>query len=215
MALKDSLEQLQNFDFNDLDINTIGVWPTPIKIIVAVLLFIGLMAGGYFGYLTEKLQSLELEQRREVELKSSFETKAGQASILDELRQQKVEMEESFGALLRQLPTDTEVPGLLEDISNTGLQADLQFDQIVLQPERRQEFYIELPIEITVEGTYHNLGAFVSGVANLSRIVTLHDFRITPAAEGGGKAATVIGADGRLRMDIQARTYRYMDEEAD
>lgn len=203
MALQDQLEQLQNVDFANLDPNNIGMWPLPLKVIVLILAFLGALGGGYYFYvmplLAEQAQLVQQEQT----LRGEFENKAGQAANLEELKQQRVEMEESFGALLRQLPSDTEVPGLLEDITLTGLDAGLKFQSIQLQPERRQEFYIELPISITVEGLYHNMGAFVSGVANLSRIVTLHDFRIAPAGANPD--------GGVLVMQIEARTYRYLD----
>ena len=113
-------------------------------------------------------------------------------------------MEESFGALVSQLPSDTEVPGLLEDITNKGMLNGLEFDSIQLQPEVAREFYIELPIQIQAKGSYHDLGAFVSGMAGLPRIVTLHDFTIVQQAPG----------NSMLRMNITAKTYRYKDEEA-
>ena len=113
------------------------------------------------------------------------------------------EMETSFGALLRQLPSDTEVPGLLEDITRTGLGSGLEFEEIKLLPEAAQQFYIELPIQISVVGTYHDLATFVSGVASLPRIVTLHDFSIMPASDG---------STTQLRMSILAKTYRYNDK---
>lgn len=113
-------------------------------------------------------------------------------------------METSFGALLRQLPSDTEVPGLLEDITRTGLGSGLEFEEIKLQPEVAQQFYIELPINIKVIGGYHDLATFVSGVSSLPRIVTLHDFEILPEK---GEAAT-----SKLRMSIVAKTYRYNDK---
>lgn len=203
MALKDQLEQLQNVDFANLDPNNIGMWPMALKAIVLLIAFVAALGGGYYFYVMPLLAEQERLAREEQTLRGEFEDKAGQAANLEELKQQRVEMEESFGALLRQLPSDTEVPGLLEDITLTGLDAGLKFQAIQLQPERRQEFYIELPISITVEGLYHNMGAFVSGVANLSRIVTLHDFRIAPASGN---------ADGGvLVMQIEARTYRYLD----
>ena len=110
------------------------------------------------------------------------------------------QMEEDFGSLLAQLPGETEVPGLLEDINDTGLGSGIEFDRIQLQPEVAQEFYIELPINILVDGTYHDFGAFVSAVASLPRIVTLHDFRINA---GAGQNRS------ELNMQITARTYRY------
>ena len=113
----------------------------------------------------------------------------------------KQEMEAAFGALLRQLPSDTEVPGLIEDITRTALDNELTIESIDLQPEAKTEFYIELPINIVVEGGYHKIGSFVSGVANLSRIVTLHDFKIKPTK-----------SNLLLRMEITAKTYRYLEE---
>lgn len=208
MALQDTLQQIQNFDINSLDMNSPGDWPWPIKGIALVLVFALALAGGYFGYLTGKLEELDRKARQETTLRSEFENKARDAANLALLRRQQEEMEESFGALLRQLPTDTEVPGLLEDITMTGLDSGLKFSAIELQPERAAEFYRELPIRITVSGTYHGMGAFVSGVANLSRIVTLHDFTIAPA---GGRNARGGDGEGELTMQIEARTYRYQD----
>lgn len=203
MAIQDQLKQLQDVDFNNLDPNNIGMWPMPLKVIVLIIAFAAACGGGYYFLVMPLLADQERLAREEQTLRSEFEQKAGQAANLEELKQQRVEMEESFGALLRQLPSDTEVPGLLEDITLTGLDAGLKFQSIQLQPERRQEFYIELPISITVEGLYHNMGAFVSGVANLSRIVTLHDFQISPAGRNQ--------SSGELIMRIEARTYRYLD----
>lgn len=205
MALRDTIEQLNNLDLADLDFNNIGMWPAAAKAIVLVLLFAAAGAAGYFLYLTPKLEERDRLVATEQQLRSEYTDKAMQSANLEELRQQRAEMEESFGALLRQLPSDTEVPGLLEDITLTGLDNGLKFSAIDLQPERAAEFYVELPIAITVEGGYHNMGAFVSGVANLSRIVTLHDFSMSPlGGEGTGQA---------LNMQIQARTYRYLDTE--
>ena len=205
MALADQIQQLQNVDFSNLDANNIGKWPLALKVIVLLVAFLAAVGGGYYFWILPQLEEQDRLARQEQTLRSEFEDKAGQAANLEELKQQRVEMEESFGALLRQLPSDTEVPGLLEDITMTGLDAGLKFQAIQLQPERRREFYIELPISITVQGLYHNMGAFVSGVANLSRIVTLHDFRIAPAASNAD--------GGELVMQIEARTYRYLDSE--
>ena len=126
------------------------------------------------------------------------------ATALEAYKVQMAEMEESFGALLRQLPSDTEVPGLLEDITRTGLGSGLEFSEIKLQPEVVQQFYIELPIKISVVGSYHDLATFVSGVASLPRIVTLHDFEVAPVAAEAGSS--------RLAMSILAKTYRYNDK---
>ncbi len=208
MAIADTFQQLKNVDLNDLDLNDPGDWPTPIKAIALTLVLLIAGAGGHFFYLSGKFEALERLERQEQGLRSEFEQKAGDASNLDRLRAQQREMEESFGALLRQLPTDTEVPGLLEDITMKGLDSGLKFTAIDLQPERQAEFYRELPISITVTGSYHDMGAFVSGVANLSRIVTLHDFSITPERARGARGNE---GEGEMTMQIQARTYRYQE----
>lgn len=202
MALQDTLDQLRNFDLGDLDVNNIGAWPTPVKAIVLFLIFIGVIGGGYYFYLTDKQKALDLAATKESELRLDYEKKSFQAANLDAYRKQKEEMEATFGALLRQLPSDTEVPGLLEDITRAALDNELTIESIDLEAEKRTEFYVELPIDIVVEGDYHKIGAFVSGVANLSRIVTLHDFKVAPQ-----KTAQ------NLKMTILAKTYRYLEEE--
>ncbi len=203
MALQDSIDQLKDFDLSDLDVNNIGNWPGIVKGILLALVFILFLVGGYYMVLTEKQQALEKAQKQETSLRSEYESKAEQAANLEEYRQQKAEMERMFDSLLSQLPKDTEVPGLLEDITRTALDNELTIESIELRPENRTEFYIELPIQIVVEGDYHKIGTFVSGVANLSRIVTLHDFTIKPES-----------SPNALKMDILAKTYRYLDEEA-
>lgn len=202
MAFKDSLEQLQNFDLSDLDVNNIGSWPGPVKAIVMVLAFVLVLGGGYYLHLTDKQSELERAGIKEQELRKDFETKSFKAANLDAYRAQMAEMRTTFEALLRQLPSDTEVPGLIEDITRTALDNELTIESIDLQDEVRTEFYIELPIQIVVEGNYHKIGSFVSGVANLSRIVTLHDFKIEPQ-----------NSPLNLKMSILAKTYRYLDED--
>ena len=201
MALADTLEQLKNVDFDNLDVNNIGNWPAVVKLILMVVLFALVLGVGYYVHITEKQDALTKVEAEEQDLRKEYEDKAAQAANLDALRQQKQEMEEAFGALLQQLPSDTEVPGLLEDITRTALDNELNIESIDLQPEKKTEFYIELPIDIAVEGDYHKIGAFVSGVANLSRIVTLHDFTIKPIKDSS-----------LLRMEILAKTYRYLEE---
>ena len=138
-------------------------------------------------------------------LKEQFSSKAFQAANLEAYKEQMQEMEVSFGSLLRQLQSDTEVPGLLEDITRTGLGSGLEFEEIKLLPEVAQQLYIELPIQIKVTGGYHDLATFVSGVASLPRIVTLHDFQLAPASAE---------SSSRLNMQIMAKTYRYNDKGA-
>jgi type IV pilus assembly protein PilO len=203
MALEDNLRALREFDFNDLTFDTIGTWPLPLRIIICVVLFAGVVYGGYKLHIEDLQLALTQVEKQEVELRKEFEEKAFQVANLDALRQQLAEMEETFGALLAQLPTDTEVPGLLEDITNRGLMNGLEIASIDLQPEISREFYIELPIAIAARGSYHDLGAFVSGMAGLPRIVTLHNFTIS----GGGDNANA------LSVNITAKTYRYKDGE--
>lgn len=202
MSLAQSLESLRKVNFSELNANNLGSWPVPVKVIAAILLLITVLALGYNFHLRELQAQLERQEAEEVTLKQQFETKAYQAANLEEYRQQMAAMEQSFGALLRQLPSDTEVPGLLEDITRTGLGSGLEFEEIKLMPEVTQQFYIELPIQIRVIGGYHDLAGFVSGVASLPRIVTLHDFEIKPVDDG----------DSKLSMSIVAKTYRYNDK---
>lgn len=204
MSLAQSLESLRKVNLNELDVNNLGSWPGPVKFIAGVLLLVGVLALGYNFHLKDLQTQLEQQRSQEETLKQQFATKAFQAANLDAYRQQMVEMEQSFGALLRQLPSDTEVPGLLEDITRTGLGSGLEFEEIKLLPEVTQQFYIELPIQIRVVGTYHDMATFVSGAASLPRIVTLHDFEIKPQGNSAG--------DSKLVMSILAKTYRYNDK---
>jgi len=201
VAFQDTLDQLKNFDASDLDPNNIGSWPTPVKAILMLLLLLVVLGLGWSLYLTEKRDNIERAELKQQELRKDYEGKYFKAANLDAYRLQKQEMEETFGELVEQLPKDTEVPGLIEDITRAALDNALTIESIKLQEERTTEFYVELPIAITVLGDYHMLGTFVSGAANLSRIVTLHDFDIEPS-----KSSKL------LRMTIQAKTYRYLDQ---
>ncbi|MCR4508328.1 type 4a pilus biogenesis protein PilO [Pseudomonas sp. 32.2.56] len=203
MSLNDSLESLRKIDINDLDFNNVGSWPVAVKFIAGVIVFVAVLALGYNFHLKDLQLQLEAQQAQESSLKEQFSSKAFQAANLEAYKEQMQEMEVSFGALLKQLPSDTEVPGLLEDITRTGLGSGLEFEEIKLLPEAAQQFYIELPIQIKVVGTYHDLATFVSGVASLPRIVTLHDFELVPVEVGGVST---------LRMSILAKTYRYNDK---
>jgi type IV pilus assembly protein PilO len=202
MALNDTLEALREFDVNDLDFENIGSWPHAVKIVIWVVAFLLILMLGYQFHLSGLLDSLNSVEAKELKLRKEFEDKADKSANLLAYRAQMEEMEETFGALVRQLPSDTEVPGLLEDITNKGVATGLEFQSIELQPERVAEFYVELPIEIIVTGTYHDLGAFVSGIAGLPRIVTLHDFSIIRSES----------QDGALDLKIIAKTYRYKNE---
>ncbi|XKH00047.1 type 4a pilus biogenesis protein PilO [Marinobacter nauticus] len=199
MSLADSLKKLNDFDINDLDLNNAGIWPAPVKAIVALIVFGLIMGGGYWFFIKDQYAQLERVAQKEQELKQTYERKAYQVANLDTFKQQMEEMQETFGALVRQLPSETEVPGLLEDITNTALGSGLSLQEVALQPEVQRDFYAELPINIRVSGSYHELASFVSSVAGLPRIVTLHDLTIKPT-----------GGDGeQLDMQVVARTYRY------
>ena len=199
MSLADSLKSLNEFDINDLDVNNAGIWPAPIKFIVVLIIFGLIAGGGYWFFIKDQYAQLERVERTEQELRKTYEEKAYQVANLEVFKAQMAEMEETFGALVRQLPSETEVPGLLEDITNTALGSGLALQEVKLQPEQRRDFYSELPINIRVSGSYHELASFVSIVASLPRIVTLHDLTIKPT---GGDA-------DRLDMQVLARTYRY------
>jgi len=197
-AWKEKLSEFDVNDINEIDWNDMGSWPTPGKIFFGVLIFIAIVVGVYFWMVDGVRLNLERAVAQEAQLKKDIERKAFRSSNLEAYKAQLAEMEESFGSLLKQLPKDTEVPGLVDDISATALGAGLQLDAISPEPLRAAEFYNELPITIEVQGGYHEMGAFVSGVAALPRIVTLHDFSIS-----GGKTGS------ELTMKIQAKTYQY------
>ena len=202
MGFEDNLRSVREFDFGNLDFDNVGSWPLPVKMLIWALLLVLVVAAGYYYHVEDLQLALATAEAKEIDLKKDFETKAFQAANLNAYRQQMVEMEESFGALVSQLPSDTEVPGLLEDITNKGLLNGMEIAGIDLQAEQESEFYVELPIEIVASGSYHDLGAFISSMAALPRIVTLHDFQIS-------------SSDNAHIHDIKilAKTYRYKDEE--
>lgn len=203
MSFSNAIESLKAVELSELDVNNLGSWPLVVKYIACLLLLVIGLGAGYYFFLQDLQLQLDAARTQESALKEQFSTKAFQAANLEAYKVQMAEMEESFGMLLRQLPSDTEVPGLLEDITRTGLESGLEFEEIKLQPEVVQQFYIELPIQISVVGTYHDLATFVSAVASLPRIVTLHDFDIKQAASDSAS---------RLSMSVLAKTYRYNDE---
>jgi type IV pilus assembly protein PilO len=202
MAIQDVMDQINDFDINDIDWTRMGVWPVAVKVVLSVVLAGAIIAAGYFLFVKDLNVQLQQVTSKEESLKISFKSKAYQAANLDTYREQMKEMETSFGALVAQLPSDTEVPGLLEDIDERGADSGLLIESIDLQKEKTQEYYIELPISIKVSGPYHDFGAFVSGVAGMPRIVTLHDYSIKKQSEGG-----------LLDMTILAKTYRYKSQE--
>ncbi len=188
----------KGFDPNNMDFSTSGSWPVGVKFVCYLLLLLVIIAAGWHFYATDKQNAMKKEISKEKNLKAVYQEKAFQVANLEALRKQMEDVEERFSELKKQLPTEKEVPGLLDDITLLGRDSGLEIGSIALQPERKQEFYIELPIQINVSGSYHQLGQFVSGIASLSRIVTLHDYVITPNAN-------------KVTMDISAKTYRYDD----
>jgi type IV pilus assembly protein PilO len=214
MSLQENFEKFQE-NFRNLDPDNIGSWPLPVKIVCWLLAMVAVVVLSYQGVLRDEQASLQTERQKEQTLRAEFELKVQDAANIDAYRSQMKDMTESFKTLLGQLPKDTEVPGLLDDISEKGQGSGLSFDAIDLQPERKTDFYVELPISIKVKGGYHDFGTFISGVAGLPRIVTLHDFIIQSSASDPKKAAAgEPGADiargsEELTMTITARTYRY------
>jgi type IV pilus assembly protein PilO len=186
----------RGFDLNDMDFANAGNWPIGVKVVSYLLLVIVICAAGWHFYAADKRVALQREVTKEAALKNTYKAKAFQVANLDALRKQMADVEGKFAELLKQLPTEKEVPGLLDDITSLGKDSGLDIGSIALAAEFKNKFYIELPININVQGSYHQLGQFVSGVAGLSRIVTLHDYSIQPGAGG-------------VSMRISAKTYRF------
>jgi type IV pilus assembly protein PilO len=201
------VRELRELDVNELSLDNIGSWPVSVKFIAWVLVFVLVVILGYFYNIADLRDQLAQTKAKETELRKEFEDKAFKAANLEALRKQMAEMEVSFGALVKQLPSDTEVPGLIEDITNKGVESGLEIKGIKLEPEQTKEFYVELPISIEVTGSYHDFGTFVSGIAGLPRIVTLHNFKIAPV--GANNARPGETQTGILSMSISAKTYRY------
>jgi type IV pilus assembly protein PilO len=194
-------------ELKNLDINNVGAWPLPIKGVAFALMFCAVLGIGYWFESQGQLPELDKSRQQERDLKEVFKTKAAKAANLEGYKQQLEEMKQSFGAMLRQLPNKTQVADLLVDISQTGLASGLEFELFKPEAEIPKDFYAELPISIRVKGRYHDFGAFVSGVAALPRIVTLHDIKIKPVGSQKDKGGS------RLVMDLTAKTYRYIEEE--
>ena len=196
------VEELQSLDAND-----VGRWPFAIRAAVIAIVFVVVTAVGIWYFIVEdKHPQLQRAEQEEVDLKTTFENKQRKAANFDAYKAQLEDIEQSFGTMLRQLPGETEIPNLIVDISQTGLAAGLQEKLFVPQSEVPKDFYAEKPIQIRLSGSYHEIGNFVSGIAALPRIVTLHDITITPESTDSYDS---------LSMDVTAKTYRYIDEEAE
>ncbi|MDH3275826.1 MAG: type 4a pilus biogenesis protein PilO [Gammaproteobacteria bacterium] len=195
------IEELQSLDVND-----VGRWPLPFRIGVIVIVFaVVLGLGIYWFIIQDKAPQLSRVQEEEQQLRVTFENKQRKAANYDAYKAQLSQIEQSFGTMLRQLPGKTEIPSLIVDISQTGLAAGLQEKLFVPQGEIPRDFYAEKPIKIRLTGGYHEIGNFVSGIAALPRIVTLHNINITK--EDKNKFDS-------LSIEVTAKTYRYLDEEA-
>lgn len=204
MSLQETMEKLNEFDINDIDFERIGVWSLPAKIFVCVLLVILVLAGTYYFKISDLNMTLDSVRAKELTLRESYRKKSFEAANLEAYKAQMDEMKSTFESLLARLPAKTEVPGLLEDIGKRGSESGLTINSVAIQPDVVAEYYIEVPINIDVQGGYHDMGGFVSGVAGMPRIVTLHDFTISESKEGRG-----------LDMKIAAKTYRYKSQEQD
>jgi len=192
----------KHMDLNELDLTNVARWPATAQAVIILLLMTCVIFLGYWFHTKDQLVMLADAEKQEQDLKVIFEKKAKQAVNLEAYEKQLEEMRESFGAMLRQLPNETEVADLLVDVSQTGLASGLEFELFQPQAEIPREFYAELPINIRVIGNYHEFGEFVSGVAALPRIVTLHNISITRVDKSSAK----------LAMNLTAKTYRYLED---
>ena len=188
---------------SDLDFNESGEWPLPIKIIAIILICLVVWGAGYYFIIKDKRTELATLEQKELELRQSFEAKQAKAVNLEAYKEQMKEMEVMFSGMLQQLPRKNEVADLLVDISRTGLINGLEFELFKTEGERPVDFYAELPITMRLTGKYHQFGEFVSGVAALPRIVTLHNLKMGPLNKD----------NGMMTMDVTAKTYRYFDEQ--
>lgn len=194
-------------ELKSLDVNDVGRWPLAFRAAVIALVFVAVLGLGiYWTIIEDKAPQLQRAEDDEQTLRVSFENKQRKAANFDAYKAQLGQMEQSFGTMLRQLPGKTEIPSLIVDISQTGLAAGLQEKLFQPQGEVPKDFYAEKPITISLTGGYHEIANFVSGIAALPRIVTLHDINISP--ESADDYDT-------LSLQVTAKTYRYLEEEAD
>ena len=190
--------------FDNLELENIGQWPAAAKLLLAIFLAVIVGFLGYMGLISDQMKQLDRVFSEEKTLKDSYRAKYHVAANLDLFRAQMIEAEDTFANQLRSLPNSHEIPGLLDDITFVGTTSGLDFVKLEWQPEISKEIYIELPIYIEVIGSYHSFGQFVSKIAGLPRIVTLHDFKIS----------ILQGDNDILNLKLQAKTYRYQEEAA-
>ncbi len=194
-------------ELKSLDANDVGRWPFLFRAAVILIVFAGVVGFGVFWtIIKDKAPQLQRAQEDEQTLRLTFENKQRKAANYDDYKSQLAQIEQSFGTMLRQLPGQTEIPSLIVDVSQTGLAAGLQEKLFQPQPEIPKDFYAEKPIKIRLSGGYHEIANFVSGVAALPRIVTLHDINITSESPD---------SFDKLSIEVTAQTYRYLDEETD
>lgn len=200
---------LSEINLNDINLQEAGDWPLAGKLVLAVIIMAVVIGSGYYFFTSDQLMQLETVTHEEQKLRQEFIEKQRVTANLEAFRAQLTQMEADLAVMLRQLPTGTEMPDLLDDVSNTGKKNGLEFELFKPEAEQPRDFYAAKPITIKAKATYHQFGAFVSGVAALSRIVTLENVTLTGA--GGGKGAKKGNAEP---VNIQAtlQTYRYMDE---
>jgi type IV pilus assembly protein PilO len=208
--------KMSEFDFSNLDFQRMGAWPTAVKAVFAALIFIVITGIGWYFYVEDKRQALRTAEAKEAELFDTFTAKQAKVVNLEPYRKQLDEMKEILRQMLRQLPSKTEMPDLLVDISQTALSTGIDNQKFEPGAEQLKEFYAEKPISLRMVGTYHQFGSFVSGVASLPRVVilTMHDISLKP--QGAGKDPKDAGAnpsDGTLVLEGTVKTYRYVDEE--
>lgn len=201
MNLAEHLKALNEVDLADLDLESLGNWPVALKAILLVSLYALILLAGFYLHVELLQETLTSEKRQEQKLREEFEQKAFEAANLETYKAQLVEMELRFGELVAQLPSEAEVPSLLEDITGKGELHGLRIKRIDLLEEQAEAFFVELPIAIEAVGSYNDLGAFISGMASLPRIVTLHDFKVTVDTK----------TSPLLDMSILAKTYRYRE----
>jgi type IV pilus assembly protein PilO len=196
-------------DFNNIDFKNAGSLPLPMKAVLLAAVFLVILVLGYYFLWSPSLDSLDTAKAKEQELRQVFLDKKSQAINLEGYKQQMVEIEKTFGALLKQLPDKSQMDGLLTDINQAGLGRGLEFELFKPGQETQAEFYAEMPIAIKVVGTYHDLGAFATDISKLSRIVTLNDVSVATGKPNGDAKASA--SDGVLVMEAIAKTYRYLD----
>ena len=190
-------------DFNNIDFKNAGSLPMPVKLVLLGFLFLVLVGLGYWFLWSPQIDEFDQAEAKEQELRQVFVTKKGQAIKIDAYKQQMVDIEKTFGALLKQLPDKSQMDGLLTDINQAGLGRNLEFELFKPGQETIADFYAEMPIQIKIKGNYHDIGAFATDISKLSRIVTLNDMAIAPLNKDS--------KDGMLILEAVAKTYRYLD----